>query len=298
MKPFRAAVAAFVILGLILFGVGLFLIGDRHKAFSHQMTLYTDLANVNGLIPGAHVRVSGYDAGQITHIDIPNQPSGKFRLRLHIDDKLKPLIRADSLVTVETDGLVGDKFLLVHSGTDNASPVGDGSTLPGKEPVELSAIMQKVSGTIDQANTTIGDVRGRLDGTLDAITHTVNNTNGLVTGIREGHGPVGALLTDQQITNDLKGTMANTRQATANLEGVSVQASQMVTDLQSRDLVGKADQSMVNIRDASAQIDQSAQQLNTNLSQALDPGCLRPYGRREPAGNLGQRQRSHQQHGR
>ena len=271
MKPFRAAVAAFVILGLILFGVGLFLIGDHHKAFSHQMTLYTDLANVNGLIPGAHVRVSGYDAGQITHIDIPSQPSGKFRLRLHIDDKLKTLIRADSVVTVETDGLVGDKFLLVHSGTDNASAVGNGATLPGKEPVELSAIMQKVSGTVDQANATIGDVRGRLDGTLDAITHTVNNTNGIVTGIREGHGPVGALLTDQQITNDLKGTMANTRQATANLEGVSVQASQMVTDLQSRDLVGKADQSMINIRDASAQIDQSTQQLNTNLRQALGP---------------------------
>ena len=271
MKPYRAAVAAFAILGTILFGVGLFLIGDHHKAFSHQMNLYTNFANVNGLIPGAHVRVSGYDAGQITHIDIPSQPSGKFRLRLHIDDKLKTLIRADSVVTVETDGLVGDKFLLVHSGTDSASPVGDGSTLPSKEPIELSAILQKVSGTVDQANATIGDVRGRLDGTLDAITRTVNNTNGIVTGIREGHGPVGALLTDQQITNDLKATVANTRQATANLEGVSVQASRIVADVQSRDLVGKADQSMDNIRDASAQVDQSTRQLNENLNQALGP---------------------------
>ena len=271
MKPFRVAVAAFVILGTILFGVGLFLIGDQHKAFSHRMTLYTDLANVNGLIAGAHVRVSGYDAGQITHIDIPNQPSGKFRLKLQIDDKLKTLIRSDSIVTVETDGLVGDKFLLVHSGTDSASPVGDGAILPGKEPVELSAILQKVSGTVDQANATLGDVRGRLDGTLDAITHTVNNTNGIVTSVREGRGPIGALLTDQQITDNLKGTMANTRQATAKLEGVSDQASQMITELQSRDLVGKADESMVNIRDASAQIDQSTQQLNTTLSQALGP---------------------------
>ena len=271
MKPFRAAVAAFVLLGIILFGAGLFLIGDQHKAFSHQMNLYTELANVNGLTPGAHVRVSGYDAGQVTHIEIPGKPSDKFRLRMHIDDKLKTLIRADSVVTVETDGLVGDKFLLVHSGTDGASPVVDGSTLPGKEPVELSAILQKVSGTVDQADATIGDVRGRLDGTLDAITRTVNNTNGVVTGIRQGHGPIGALLTDQQITDDMKGAVANTRQATANLAGVSVQAKQMVTDLQSRDLIGKADRSMDNIRDASAQIDQSSQLLNTNLSEALGP---------------------------
>ncbi len=271
MKPYRAGVAAFLILGTILFAFGLFLIGDRHKAFSHQMTLYTQLGNVNGLIPGAQVRVSGYEAGQIQQIDIPNQPDGKFRIKLHIDDKLKALIRADSMVTVETDGLVGDKFLLVHSGGDGASSIADGATLPSKEPVELSAIMQKVSGTIDQANATIGDVRGRLDGTLDAITRTVNNTNGIVTGIRQGHGPVGALLTDQQITNDLKGTMANTRQATANLQAVSVQAGQIVTDFQSRNLIGKADQSMDSIRDASAQVDQSTKQLNTTLSQALGP---------------------------
>ncbi|AXC12014.1 Mammalian cell entry related domain protein [Acidisarcina polymorpha] len=271
MKPYRAAVAAFVILGTLLFGLGLFLIGDHHKAFGHQMNLYTELANVNGLISGAHVRVSGYEAGQITQIEVPSHPNGKFRLRLHIDDKLKALIRTDSMVTVETDGLVGDKFLLVHNGTDGASAVAEGATLQSREPLELSAIMQKVSGTIDQADATMGDVRARLDNALDAITHTVNNTNGIVTGIREGHGPVGALITDQHITDDLKGTMANTRQATATLEGVSVRASQMVTDLQSRDLVGKADQSMDNIRDASAQIDESSKQLNINLSEALGP---------------------------
>ena len=274
MKAYRAALAAFVILGTFLFGVGLFLIGDHHKAFGHQMNLYTELVNVNGLISGAHVRVSGYEAGQITQIEVPSHPNGKFRLRLHIDEKLKTLIRTDSMVTVETDGLVGDKFLLVHNGTDGASAVADGATLPSREPVELSAIMQKVSGTVDQANATMGDVRARLDNALDAITYTVNNTNGIVTGIREGHGPVGALITDQQITDDLRGAMANTRQAAANLKGISVQATQIVTDLQSRDLVGKADQSMANILDASSQIDQSSRQLNTNLGEALGPDAF------------------------
>ncbi len=269
MKPYRAAVAALVILGAVLFGLGLFLIGDQHKAFSRHMNLYTDLANVNGLIPGAHVRVSGYDAGQVSHIEIPNRPSGKFRLTLHIDERLKTLIRDDSVVTVETDGLVGEKFLLVHSGSESGQAIQNGATLKSKEPVELSAIMEKVSGTIDQANGTIGDVRSRVDGTLDAITKTVNNTNGIVTGIREGHGPVGALLTDQQITDDLKGSLANTRAATANLGVVSDQAKQIMSDFQSRNLAGKADQTVQNLRDASQQIDQSSQQLNTNLSEAL-----------------------------
>ena len=271
MKPYRGAVAAFLLLGIILFGVGLFLLGNQHKAFSHHIDFYTDLANVDGLNPRAHVRVNGFDAGQITSVGIPQRPTEKFRLKLHVDGKLKNLIRSDSVVTVETDGLVGDKFLLIHSGSDKAQPVGDGGTIPGKEPIELSAILQKVSGTIDQANSTIADVRTRLDGTLDTITNAVNNTNGIVTGIRHGHGPVGALLNDPQITSDLKTTMANTRQATAKLNQVSVQAGQIVTDFQSRNLVGKVDQSFDNVRDASKQLDQTSQQINRNVTEAFSP---------------------------
>ncbi len=271
MKPFRGAVAAFLILGTILFAVGLFLVGDQHKAFSHHLDFYTDLANVDGLNPGTHVRVNGFDAGQLTKVEIPQRPTGKFRLKLHIDGKLKTLIRTDSVVTVETDGLVGDKFVLIHSGSDNAQSVNDGGTIPGKEPVELSAILQKVNGTIDQANNTIVDVRTRLDGTLDSITNTVNNANGIVTSVRQGHGPVGALLNDQQITNDLKTTMGNTRQATANLDQITVQAGRVVSDFQSRNLVGKVDQSIDNVRHASEQLDQASQQVNTNLTQAFGP---------------------------
>ena len=278
MKPYRGAVAAFVILGLLLFGVGLFLIGDKHKAFNHHLDFYADLANVNGMIRGTHVRVNGFDAGQVSQIDIPQHPRGRFHLKLHVDDKLRNLIRTDSIVTVETDGLVGDKFLLIHSGSDNAQLMQAGGTIPTKEPIELSAIIEKVNGTIDkvngtidQANTTIVDVRGRLDGTLDSITRTVNNTNGIVTGIRQGHGPVGALLNDPQITSDLKGTVANTRQATDNLNQVSVQAGQVMSDFQSRNMIAKADQSVDNIRHATEQLDQVSQQVNTNLTQAFAP---------------------------
>ena len=57
--------------------------------------------------------------------------------------------------------MVGDKCLLVHNGSDGASPVKEGATLPSREPVELSAILQKVNGTVDQANATLGDGRVR-----------------------------------------------------------------------------------------------------------------------------------------
>jgi phospholipid/cholesterol/gamma-HCH transport system substrate-binding protein len=128
-----------------------------------------------------------------------------------------------------------------------------------------------VNGTVEEASTTLVDVRGRLDVALDAVTNTVNNTNGIVTGIRQGHGSIGALLNDPQMTADLKGAVANTRNATANLNDLSTHAAQVMSDVQSRNLPGKADQTLENVRNASAQINQAAIQVNTTLTQALGP---------------------------
>ena len=74
--PARAAgVGVFVVGGLLLFAVGLFMIGDRQMAFAKKVTLYTEFNRITALQPGAIVRVSGAKAGAITEITPPNTPS-------------------------------------------------------------------------------------------------------------------------------------------------------------------------------------------------------------------------------
>ena len=51
----------------------------------------------------------------------------------------------------ESDGIVGDKFLLIHDGSDQSPEAKSGDTLPSKEPVEISAMLEKVNGIMDQA---------------------------------------------------------------------------------------------------------------------------------------------------
>jgi phospholipid/cholesterol/gamma-HCH transport system substrate-binding protein len=271
MKINYAAVGVFVFSALLLFSVGLFLIGNSHEAFSHHVDFFTELTNMNGISPGSKVKVSGFDAGQVSAIQIPNRPSSKFRIKLRVDDKLHKLIREDSFVTVESDGLVGDKFLLIHDGSEQAQQAPDGATLRGQEPIELSAMIAKMTGVLDQANTTMGDIKIKADGTLDTISATVNNANGIVTGIRNGNGTVGMLLTDQQTANSVKATVGNTEQATANLDQVSVQAKQVMTDFQSRDLSQKAEDTLKSAQEASRNLDQTSQQLNATLNEALGP---------------------------
>jgi phospholipid/cholesterol/gamma-HCH transport system substrate-binding protein len=271
MKINYAVVGVFVLSAVLLFSVGLFLIGNRQKAFVHHVDFFTCLNDVNGISPGSKVRVSGFEAGQVTGIELPDRPSGKFRLKLHVDSKLHRLIRDDSVVTVESDGLVGDKFLLIHEGSDQAQEAASGATLPAKEPIELAAVIEKMTGVMDRASVAIGDITTKADSTLDAITTTVNNANGIMTGIRSGKGTVGMLLNDQQTAAAAKNAVGNVQQAAANLNQVTVQAKQVMADLQSRDLFGKAEATLDNAKDASRQLSQTSEQIRLTLTDALGP---------------------------
>ena len=274
MKNSMVAAGVFVVSALVLFSIGLFLVGTSHNAFTRHVIFYTELSEVNGITPGLKVRVGGFDAGQVDSIGVPDKPSGQFRIKLQIDDKLRNLVREDSVVTVDSDGLVGDKFLSIHKGSDNSQEAQAGKTLSSKEPIELSAMIVKASGIMDQAKGAISDVQGRLDVSLDAVTKTVDNANGLVTDARHGNGTIGVLLNDPQTASQLKQTVANAQQASVNVKQMTVQAGQLVTDIQSRNIPAKLDDTVATARHAAGQIDQASQKVNTTLDNALGPDRL------------------------
>jgi len=58
-------VGVFVIVGVLLFTIALFMIGDRQMAFARRFTLYTEFSRVTDLQPGAIVRVSGAKGGEV-----------------------------------------------------------------------------------------------------------------------------------------------------------------------------------------------------------------------------------------
>ena len=104
----KTAMGAFVIGGLLLFGLGLFLIGDRRMLFSKSAEYYTEFAQVSALEAGAKVRVGGMDAGEIVEIRVPQGPGSKFRLKFRIVEKLFPVIRTDSVASI-ADGWLARK---------------------------------------------------------------------------------------------------------------------------------------------------------------------------------------------
>ena len=109
------------------------------------------------------MRVSGARAGAIRKIVPPTTPGGKFRVELEITEDLHPLVRLDSLASIETEGLVGGNFLGVGSGTDASPTAAAGATIPSKEPFEIAELMQQMGDTIVKVNGTIQKVNDTLD---------------------------------------------------------------------------------------------------------------------------------------
>jgi len=78
------AVGLFLIVGMLLFSVGLFMIGDRRMLFSEDFELYAEFAELGGLQNGADVKVGGMGAGEVIDIEVPPQPQAKFRVKVRI----------------------------------------------------------------------------------------------------------------------------------------------------------------------------------------------------------------------
>jgi phospholipid/cholesterol/gamma-HCH transport system substrate-binding protein len=289
------AVGAFVIAGILLFGFGLFLIGDRRMLFSDTFDVYAEFANIAGLQNGAKVRVAGLDAGEVDTIHVPGNPSAPFRVKLRIREDLHPLIRVDSVATIQTDGLVGNKFIQVEAGTDQAQIVPERGTIKSREAFDLSAMLQRMSDTVDLVSKTITDVKGGIDTALGSVTETAKDAqelmkdlgtdaraimasaqkvsqdiNVIVAGVREGKGSVGKLLSDDALYVKVKGIAADAEKAVANLREASEQAKGVVADFRGdngpmKGITGSLQQTLASAKDAMEDLAENTEALKRNF---------------------------------
>ncbi len=278
MKTRPIIVGLFVAAGLTLFTIGLFLIGNRHEIFARHVDYYAEFTNLAGLAKGAKVQVAGMDAGQVEEVVVPASPSSRFRLRIRINENLRGLVRLNSVATIGTEGVVGDTFLLVRPGTAASAAAAPLTTIPSTEPTDISQlldqgklVMADVDGTVKNANQLLVSAGGNLNATLVDMKSTIGNVNDVVVALKEGKGPAGMLLRDDVLANGIRHTVANAQQATTNLSHASTQANALLADISSRQLPQKVDDTLANVKSASASLDQTARQFNQTIAEATGP---------------------------
>ncbi len=311
MKRRNVGIGLFVIVGLLLFGIGMFLIGDQHQAFARHIEYYSDFTNLAGLTRGAQVRVAGMNAGEVVSIGVPQSPSSPFRVRWKIDAKLRGLVRSDSTATIATEGVVGGTYLAVHSGSPGVPQAGALATIPGEEPTEIADLLERGNTLLTDADGMLREVGGRLNGALGTVTATVSNVNDVVVGLKEGRGtagmllrddalagqiresvttvtsdvqdivsgvkagrgPAGMLLRDEAVADRIRATVKNAQLASSDISHASQQADALVSDLKSRELPQQVGDFVASLNDSARRTNQVIADLSKPDQNGMSAGA-------------------------
>ena len=150
-RAFRLGV--FIVATLAVLATGIFLIGDRQFLFSSTYILKSNFMHVAGLINGAEVRVGGIHKGTVKQIQLPAQPDGGVTVIMAMEKSTRKVIRKDSVASIQTEGLLGDKYVEVTFGSDSAPARGTNRGPPGagvgarlsieKTPASRLALLQR-----------------------------------------------------------------------------------------------------------------------------------------------------------
>lgn len=249
-------VGAFVIGGLLLFAIALFMIGERQMIFTSQFEIYTEFSRLSGLQEGAPVQVSGMAAGEVKEILLPKGPAQKFRLRLQVREDLHPLVRTDSVASIRTEGLVGGQFLMITAGSERAPEAPKDSTIPSREPFDIADLLEQANRTVAIVNETILTLRGDVEKTIQNIASTVQDADQVITSVgsdvktisaagarisddvraitqdvREGRGTIGRLFTDDELYRRATAIASEAQQTVANLREASDTAKRVLNDV-------------------------------------------------------------------
>jgi phospholipid/cholesterol/gamma-HCH transport system substrate-binding protein len=272
-KEHYVGLGVFVVGGLLLFAVGIFLIGDRRMLFERSFEIWTEFTTITGLQTGATVRVSGKDAGEVLDIEVPPDPGKKFRVKLRIVEDLHPLVRIDSVAAIQTDGLVGNKFLSVSSGTKDKPIAPPESTIPSQEPVEFADLMQQASYTMKEVNETIEGLQDDLERTLQVTTETImeaksvikdtggdlkeitsssnkiaKDLNEIIADVKQGKGTIGKLVTDDSLYENAEAIAKNAEVTSRNIREAAEKANQTIAEFREKTQKGLGDQASGTLR--------------------------------------------------
>ena len=173
-REFRLGV--FIVATLMILAAGIFIIGDKELLFRSTYSVKTEFKNVVGLDKGADVRVGGIHKGTVKRIDLPRQPDGKVTVVMNLDSSTRNIVKKDSLASIKSEGLLGDKYIEISFGSDDAEKLKNWDTIGSDPPLEFSMLMKKT------------------DLILDSAKDAMQNVDSISSKINRGEGPMGALI--------------------------------------------------------------------------------------------------------
>ncbi|MDY0199593.1 MAG: MlaD family protein [Tenuifilaceae bacterium] len=197
-EKFKVRLGMFIIGGVALFVLAIFIIGKQQNLFNPIIRLSANFRNVSGLQVGNNVRFTGINVGTVDNIKIINDSTVLVDMLIRKD--VQQFIKSDCVVAVGSEGLIGDRLLVISQGSTDAPTAKDGQKLASKEPVETDAILASLQTT--SVNVEVISLQ------LAEIMININS----------GQGTLGRLIQDSTIAENINQMIVNLKSSSEGLD--------------------------------------------------------------------------------
>jgi phospholipid/cholesterol/gamma-HCH transport system substrate-binding protein len=207
-------VGIFIFLGVAIFILAVLTLGGQHKTFEKSIIVKAMFDDVNGLQKGNNVWFSGVKVGTIKNVVLAGNE--RVEVDINITQKLHQFIPKDSNAKVGSDGLIGNKIIVIYGGTAQAPKIENGDVLT----VEKLKTMDEMINTFGKTN--------------DNLLQISNDFKVVSKRVADGNGTIGKLLTDETLINELNATTTTLRKVTQNIEALTGNAARYTAKLNTK----------------------------------------------------------------
>ena len=197
-------VGIFVFLGIAILVAGILTLGGQQKKFVKTIHLKAVFDDIGGLQTGNNIWFSGVKIGTVRKINFYGD--SQVEIEMNVDKEVVDFIRKDSKATISSDGLIGNKIIVIYGGTTLAPAVQDGDRLESVMPLDTDKMMETL-----QVNN-------------ENLVEITNDLKVLTSKLAAGEGIVGAVMTDSLLAESFRSIISNLNRA-------SINSNRMLTDL-------------------------------------------------------------------
>src|SRR5690242_898967 len=108
-------VGFFVAIGLGLVMFTILILGGGRSIFERASLYHAKFSQVEGLVEGATVKLAGMKVGQVKEIKLL-EDSNQVDVTFSVNKKFVSAVKEDSAVGIQTQGVLGDRYIVVHTG--------------------------------------------------------------------------------------------------------------------------------------------------------------------------------------
>jgi phospholipid/cholesterol/gamma-HCH transport system substrate-binding protein len=131
------SVGAFVLLGIagivwfaVQAGAGMTIGGSTYEVKAR-------FTNIGGLKPGSQVFIAGVPVGRVQKIVLDSQ----YAAIVHLNVNKEVHLPSDTIASIKTSGLIGDKYVALAPGADSKDLPPDGTITDTESAVDLESII-------------------------------------------------------------------------------------------------------------------------------------------------------------